>query len=50
MTHTELIIIRHGQTDWNLNGKWQGLTNTPLNAKGIMQAEQIAGRLKKFLN
>jgi broad specificity phosphatase PhoE len=43
---TRLILIRHGETDWNLENRWQGQADVPLNAKGRAQARQIAERLK----
>ncbi len=40
MTH--LYLIRHGETDWNVEGRWQGQADVPLNAKGREQAAHIA--------
>ena len=44
MPHTEVIVIRHGETFWNLEGRWQGHYNSPLTEKGLMQAEAVARR------
>lgn len=42
---TRLILIRHGQTDWNAEGRWEGQTDVPLNSRGLEQAQRIASEL-----
>lgn len=36
---SEFYFIRHGQTDWNAKGLWQGSTDTDLNDTGRAQAQ-----------
>lgn len=40
----KIILIRHGETEYNRKGRWQGWTDMPLNKKGIQQAKQLAER------
>jgi broad specificity phosphatase PhoE len=42
---TTFYIIRHGETDWNLHGRWQGHTDIPLNEDGRTQSRRLAARL-----
>lgn len=40
-----LILMRHGETDWNLEGRIQGRKDPPLNVRGREQSEKLAERL-----
>ncbi len=42
---TTLYLIRHGETDANVAGMWQGSTDSPLNTRGKAQAKALAQRL-----
>ncbi|MEO8117713.1 MAG: histidine phosphatase family protein [Rhodoferax sp.] len=42
---TELILIRHGETDWNRELRFQGHVDVPLNAVGQEQARRLGLRL-----
>ena len=42
---TELILVRHGETDWNRELRFQGQVDVPLNAVGHEQARRLGMRL-----
>jgi probable phosphoglycerate mutase len=41
-----LYLARHGETDWNVAGRWQGHTDVPLNANGYRQAQALGVALR----
>lgn len=43
----KIYLIRHGQTDWNIQGKIQGSHDIPLNETGERQAEQLSVGMDK---
>lgn len=43
-----LYLIRHGETDWNKEKKFQGHTDIPLNFEGESQAESLSHKIKHF--
>jgi len=43
---TTLILIRHGETDWNIEGRYTGQSDVPLNARGLEQAGSLAKQLQ----
>ena len=40
-----ILFVRHGETDWNAEGRLQGQKDTPLNALGRVQAKEAGRRL-----
>ncbi len=43
---TRILLARHGETEWNRIGRWQGATDVPLNDAGREQAVALADRLR----
>ncbi len=44
---TRIILVRHGETDWNKQERMQGQTDVPLSSQGRLQADKVAKRLKE---
>ena len=45
---TTVVLVRHGQTDYNVQGRWQGFLDIPLNENGLKQAKLLAKSLKDY--
>ncbi len=46
MTRTEILIVRHVETEWNTKGMYQGHLDSPVTALGQRQAAALAERLR----
>jgi len=46
---TEIYLVRHGETEWNRDGRLQGQHNSSLTARGRRQAEQLGRLLARLL-
>ncbi|HTL11109.1 MAG TPA: histidine phosphatase family protein [Bdellovibrionota bacterium] len=44
--HAEIFVFRHGETDWNREGRFQGHTDVPLNEVGRAQARSLIRALE----
>lgn len=42
---TTILLARHGESDWNRAGRWQGLADRPLTELGRVQARMLADAL-----
>jgi probable phosphoglycerate mutase len=47
MERTQLIIVRHGETEWNIKSIRQGNLDSALTEKGMLQAKALAQRLAR---
>lgn len=45
---TQLLVVRHGQSEWNASGRWQGHADPPLDRAGQLQAAAAAEVLGTF--
>ena len=45
MSDARLVLVRHGVTDWNREGRWQGRLDPPLSEDGRAEARLVAARL-----
>ncbi|NOZ89890.1 MAG: histidine phosphatase family protein [Epsilonproteobacteria bacterium] len=50
MKYPTIFLLRHGQTIWNQEGRFQGRLNSPLTQKGELQAKENALKLKKYID
>src|SRR3989337_2728452 len=41
-----LILVRHGESEWNRIGRYQGQADAPLSDLGLRQADALANRLR----
>jgi broad specificity phosphatase PhoE len=45
---TEIYLVRHGETEWNSSGRFQGRLDSPLTEKGVGQAKACGRRLAQI--
>jgi phosphoserine phosphatase len=43
----EVVLVRHGATDWNIQGRCQGSSDRALSEAGVRQAEEVAANLSR---
>lgn len=42
---SRILLVRHGQSTWNADGRWQGQADPPLSDLGVAQAQVASGSL-----
>jgi broad specificity phosphatase PhoE len=50
MSGGSILLVRHGETEWNLARRYQGWSDSPLTARGLVQAEAIGRYLCTHLD
>ena len=40
-------LVSHGETEWNLSGRWQGHADAPLTDRGEVQAKALGERFRE---
>jgi len=45
---TRILALRHGESEWNASGRWQGQEDPPLTETGLLQAVAAADQLGTF--
>jgi probable phosphoglycerate mutase len=44
----KIYLVRHGETEWNRDGRYQGMLDSPLTGRGIEQAQRIGEILAQY--
>jgi 2,3-bisphosphoglycerate-dependent phosphoglycerate mutase len=45
---TQLVLLRHGESQWNLENRFTGWVDVPLSEKGVQEARQAGEKLKGY--
>ncbi len=45
---TRLLLLRHAESEWNAQGRWQGQSDTPLTERGRRHASEAGPQLASF--